>query len=122
MRTGQDYVDNLRRLKSQVYVQGERVTNLAENPFFQSTITAWGRWLCDAAFEPHLRKLMVAKSELTNEDVHVFWHIPANMADLIQNFDAAIKLSERMPVTGYASIARDELAGLLSAAGSRSQV
>ena len=54
MRKGQDYVDSLRRLKSQVYVQGERVSNLAENPFFQSTIEAWGRWLCDAAFEPPL--------------------------------------------------------------------
>jgi 4-hydroxybutyryl-CoA dehydratase / vinylacetyl-CoA-Delta-isomerase len=114
MRKGQDYIESLRRLKSQVYVQGERVTNLADTPFFQSTIKAWGQWLCDAAFEPQLRELMTAKSSIIDDDVHVFWHIPANSADLIQNFEAAIKLSERIPVTGYTSIARDELAGLLS--------
>ena len=114
MRKGQEYVDSLRRLKAEVYVQGERVADPAASPFFRSTVQAWGRWLCDAAFEPELRGLMTAKSELSGEDVHVFWHIPANQADLLQNFEAAIKLSERIPVTGYTSIARDELAGLLS--------
>jgi len=113
MRKGQEYVDSLRRLKTEVYVQGERVSDPAENPFFRSTVQAWGRWLCDAAFEPELRELMTARSGLSGEDVHVFWHLPANQADLLQNFEAAIKLAERIPVTGYTSIARDELAGLL---------
>ncbi|HLK87063.1 MAG TPA: 4-hydroxyphenylacetate 3-hydroxylase N-terminal domain-containing protein [Candidatus Binataceae bacterium] len=114
MRTGQDYVDNLARLKSRVFVAGEAVENPAAHPLFQSTINAWGKWLCDAAFEPELRGLMTAKSELTGGDVHIFWHMPADTAGLLQNFDAAIKLSERVPITGYTSIARDELAGLLS--------
>src|SRR5512146_2961542 len=114
MRKGQDYVDNLRQLKSRVFVQGELVDNLAEQPLFQSTIFAWGKWLCDAAFEPKLQNLMAAKSELTGEDVHIFWHIPTDRDGLLQNFDAAIKLAERVPISGYTSIARDELAGLLS--------
>jgi aromatic ring hydroxylase len=114
MRKGQDYVDNLARLKSRVFVQGEAVANLAEQPLFQSTINAWGKWLLDAAFDPKLQGLMTAKSELTGEDVHIFWHMPGDTAGLLQNFDAAIKLSERVPITGYTSIARDELAGLLS--------
>lgn len=114
MRKGQDYVESLRRLKSQVYLQGERVGNLADTPLFQSTIFAWGTWLCDAAFEPELRNLMTAKSELTGDDVHIFWHIPTDVAGLLQNFEAAIKLAERAPVSGYASITRDQLAGLLS--------
>jgi 4-hydroxybutyryl-CoA dehydratase / vinylacetyl-CoA-Delta-isomerase len=114
MRTGQDYVDALRRLKSEVYLQGRRVADPAGEPLFQSTILAWGKWLCDAAFEPQLKQLMAARSEFICEDVHIFWHIPTDVAGLLQNFEAAIKLSERAPVTGYASIARDELAGLLS--------
>ncbi len=78
MRKGQDYVDSLRRLKSRVFVQGQLVDNLAEEPLFQSTIYAWGKWLCDAAFEPKLQSLMTAKSELTGEDVHIFWHMPSD--------------------------------------------
>ena len=93
MRKGQDYVDNLARLKSRVFVQGEAVANLAEQPLFQSTINAWGKWLLDAAFDPKLQGLMTAKSELTGEDVHIFWHMPGDTAGLLQNFDAAIKLS-----------------------------
>jgi 4-hydroxybutyryl-CoA dehydratase/vinylacetyl-CoA-Delta-isomerase len=114
MRKGQDYVDSLRRLKSRVFVQGQLVDNLAEHPLFQSTIFAWGKWICDAAFEPKLRSLMTARSELTDDEVHIFWHIPTDTAGLLQNFDAATKLAERAPISGYASIARDELAGLLS--------
>jgi 4-hydroxybutyryl-CoA dehydratase/vinylacetyl-CoA-Delta-isomerase len=114
MRKGQDYVDNLRRLKSRVFVQGQLVDNLAEHPLFQSTVSAWGKWPCDAAFEPKLKSLMTAKSDLTGEDVHIFWHLPGDTAGLLQNFDAAIKLAERVPIAGYTSIARDELAGLLS--------
>ena len=112
MRKGQDYVDSLRRLKSRVFVQGQLADNVADHPLFQSTIYAWGKWLCDAAFEPKLQNLMTAKSELTGEDVHIFWHMPSDTAGLLQNFDAAIKLAERVPITGYTSIARDELAGL----------
>ena len=114
MRKGQDYVNSLRRLKSRVFVQGQLADNVADHPLFQSTIYAWGKWLCDAAFEPKLQNLMTAKSELTGEDVHIFWHMPSDTAGLLQNFDAAIKLAERVPITGYTSIARDELAGLLS--------
>src|SRR5271154_655751 len=114
MRKGQEYVDKLRKLKSRVFVQGKLVDNLADHPLFQSTIFAWGKWKCDAAFEPKLRKLMTARSELTNDDVHIFWHIPSDTEGLLQNFDAATKLAERAPISGYASIARDELAGLLS--------
>jgi 4-hydroxybutyryl-CoA dehydratase / vinylacetyl-CoA-Delta-isomerase len=114
MRKGEDYVDSLRRLKSRVFVQGQLAKNVADHPLFQSTIYAWGKWLCDAAFEPKLKSLMTARSELTGEDVHIFWHMPSDTAGLLQNFDAAIKLAERVPITGYTSIARDELAGLLS--------
>ena len=114
MRKGQDYVDKLSQLRSRVFVQGKLVENLAEHPLFQSTIFAWGKWICDAAFEPNLRRLMTAKSDLTNDDVHIFWHIPKDTEGLLQNFDAALKLAERAPISGYASIARDELAGLLS--------
>src|SRR5579862_3142858 len=107
MRKGQEYVDRLRQLKSRVFVQGKLADNVADHPLFQSSIFAWGKWICDAAFEPKLRKVMTAKSELTGDDVHIFWHIPGDTEGLLQNFDAAIKLAERAPISGYASIARD---------------
>src|SRR3984893_19548050 len=88
MRKGQDYVDNLRQLKSRVFVQGQLVDNLAEHPLFQSTIFAWGKWVCDAAFEPKLRSLMTARSELTGDEVHIFWYIPTDTAGLFEKFCA----------------------------------
>ena len=86
MRKGQDYVDNLSHLKSRVFVQGQLVDNLAEHPLFQSTIFAWGKWLCDAAFEPELQSLMTAKSEFTGDEVHIFWHIPTDQGRVAPKF------------------------------------
>src|SRR3984893_19015186 len=102
MRKGQDYVDNLSKLKSRVFVQRQLVDNLAEHPLFQSTIFAWGKWICDAAFEPKLRSLMTARSELTDDEVHIFWHIPTDTAGLLQTFEAAKELAERAPISRYA--------------------
>ncbi len=44
-----------------------------------------------------------------------FWHIATSAADLLQNLKAAQLLAERSPLTGYASIGRDELHALLVA-------
>ena len=56
---------------------------------------------------------MVASPDLNGEACHVFWHMATDADDLLQNLRAARALSERSPLSGYASIGRDELQALL---------
>ena len=56
---------------------------------------------------------MVASPDLNGEECHVFWHMATSPEDLLQNLRAARLLSERSPLSGYASIGRDELQALL---------
>jgi aromatic ring hydroxylase len=58
---------------------------------------------------------MIARPDLNGEECHVFWHMATGPADLLQNLKAAQLLAERSPLTGYASIGRDELHALLVA-------
>ena len=53
------------------------------------------------------------RPDLNGEASHVFWHMATNKEDLLQNLWAARRLSERSPLSGYASIGRDELQALL---------
>ena len=57
---------------------------------------------------------MVASPDLNGEESHVFWHMATSPDDLLQNLWAARLLSERSPLSGYASIGRDELQSLLT--------
>lgn len=113
LRTPEEYVDSLRRQSPEVWVRGERVENHADHPLFAATRTSWGTWICRAAHMPELRDTMVASPDLNGEECHVFWHMATSPDDLLQNLKAAQLLAERSPLSGYASIGRDELQALL---------
>ena len=113
LRTPEEYVESLRRQSPEVYARGETVTNVADHPLFASTMACWGSWVCRAAWDPEMRDTMVTSPDLNGEECHVFWHMATSPEDLLQNLRAARMLSERSPLSGYASIGRDELQALL---------
>jgi 4-hydroxybutyryl-CoA dehydratase/vinylacetyl-CoA-Delta-isomerase len=115
LRTPDEYLDSLRGQHPEVYARGERVESVVDHPMFASTISCWGSWVFRAAHDPELAETMVAGPDLNGEDCHVFWHMATSPDDLLQNLWAARLLSERSPLSGYASIGRDELQSLLMA-------
>jgi 4-hydroxybutyryl-CoA dehydratase/vinylacetyl-CoA-Delta-isomerase len=115
LRTPEEYLDGLRNQHPEVFARGERVESVVDHPMFASTISCWGTWVFRAAHDPELAKTMVASPDLNGEESHVFWHMATSADDLLQNLWAARLLSERSPLSGYASIGRDELQSLLMA-------
>ncbi len=113
LRTPEQYVESLRQQSPEVYARGERITNVADHPLFASTMACWGSWVCRAAHMPELRAGMVVSPDLNGEECHVFWHMATSVEDLLTNLRAARTLSERSPLSGYASIGRDQLQSLL---------
>ena len=113
LRTPEQYLDSLREQHPEVYARGEKIESVVDHPLFQATLTCWGTWIFRAAHDPELAEAMVASPDLNGEASHVFWHMATNKEDLLQNLWAARRLSERSPLSGYASIGRDELQALL---------
>ena len=94
--------------------RGESV-DPSTHPEFAPTLISWGSWLYQAAFDPETAETMIASPDLNGEDCHVFWHMATSAEDLLQNLKAAQLLAERSPLSGYASIGRDELQALMVA-------
>ena len=115
LRTPDEYLESLRRQHPEVYARGGRIDSVVDHPLFASTISCWGTWVIRAAHDPELAPTMVASPDLNGEESHVFWHMATSPEDLTQNLWAARLLSERSPLSGYASIGRDELQSLLMA-------
>jgi aromatic ring hydroxylase len=93
--------------------RGVAVENRTEYKPFSPTLLSWGHWLYQAAFDEETASTMTAGPDLNGEDCHVFWHMATSVDDLMQNLHAARMLAERSPLSGYASIGRDELQALL---------
>jgi aromatic ring hydroxylase len=115
LHTADELTERLARRRADFRWRGQVVENVTEHPDFIPTLLSWGGWLYQAAFDPETAETMVSRPDLNGDECHTFWHIAKSAADLQQNLKAAQLLAERSPLTGYASIGRDELHALLVA-------
>jgi len=80
--TGEEYVESLKKLKPEVYMLGQKVENVVENPYFRPGIESV-KATYDAYFEEGLKDVVRAYSPFVGEEVSRFVHIPASMEDQI---------------------------------------
>lgn len=113
LHTPEQLTERLAALRPNIRSRGVAVEHPTEHGPFSPTLLSWGHWLYQAAFDPETAETMVAGPDVNGEDCHVFWHMATSADDLLQNLHAARLLAERSPLSGYASIGRDELQALL---------
>jgi 4-hydroxybutyryl-CoA dehydratase/vinylacetyl-CoA-Delta-isomerase len=111
--TPDQLTERLKQRNADFRWRGEKVADPTEHPAFIPTVLSWGTWLYQAAFDEETAETMLASPDLNGEECHVFWHMATSKEDLLQNLNAARLLAERSPLSGYASIGRDELQSLL---------
>src|ERR1700760_1330344 len=115
LHTADELTERLSRRRGDFRWRGQVLENVIEHPDFMPTLLSWGGWLYQAAFDAETAETMVARPDFNGEDCHVFWPTAPSAEGLLQNLKAAQLLAERAPLTGYASIGRDELHALLVA-------
>ncbi|WP_456278422.1 4-hydroxyphenylacetate 3-monooxygenase, oxygenase component [Bacillus sp. AK128] len=80
--SGQEYIKRIDRLKSNVWVNGEKVTgNISDHPSFKGIIKSQAR-LYDVQLHPNHRKKMTYPSPLTGHTVGASYLIPKSKEDL----------------------------------------
>lgn len=94
MRTGQGYIDGIKRIHPVVYYKGERINEVVGHPLIQPHINAVALTY-DMAFEKDCVELMVAKSHLTGDEINRFTHIHQNTEDLIKKIKMLRMISRR---------------------------
>lgn len=83
LMTGEQYIESLRKLKTKVYVFGERVENFVDHPIIRPSINSVAMTY-DLAHDPEYTELMTATSNLTGKTVNRFCHLHQSTDDLIK--------------------------------------
>lgn len=82
LMTKDQYIESLRKLNPVVYMFGERITNVVDNPRLRAGIEATGATYEVAEMDEY-RDLAVTTSPLINEPVNRFTLPPASIDDLV---------------------------------------
>ncbi|HEY6822401.1 MAG TPA: 4-hydroxyphenylacetate 3-hydroxylase N-terminal domain-containing protein [Burkholderiales bacterium] len=93
LRTGENFLSELRRTRRAVYVDGERIANVADHPAFAAGARSLAR-LFDYAAAPENRETMTFASPETGAPVWRCWQIPRSHAELRAKRIAAEKWAE----------------------------
>jgi anthranilate 3-monooxygenase (FAD)/4-hydroxyphenylacetate 3-monooxygenase len=81
-RTGQQYIESLRRMKPAVYLGGRLVESVADEPVFQGAIQSVAE-LYDLQHDAKYRDFMLYASPTSGEPVHVSFQVPRSKQELV---------------------------------------
>ena len=84
LRTKEQYIEGLSKMKRNLYVDGEKVSRV--DKMMQPTLNVMGNTF-DAALDPENEELCIATSHLTGEKINRFTHIHQNTDDLHKKQD-----------------------------------
>jgi 4-hydroxybutyryl-CoA dehydratase/vinylacetyl-CoA-Delta-isomerase len=80
--TKKEYIESLRKLKPVVYMFGERIENVVDNPRLRAAIEATAATY-EMAEMPEYREHVVTISPLIGEEVNRYTLPPSNIEDLV---------------------------------------
>jgi len=83
MMTAEQYEQSLRRLKLVVYMFGERVENVVDDPIIRPSMKAVAKTY-ELAHRPEHEELVTATSHVTGERINRFTHIHQSVDDLVK--------------------------------------
>jgi len=83
IRSKEDYLQSLRKLKPVIYYRGKRVEDVTAHPAFAPHINAAAKTY-ELALRPEFEDLMIATSHLTGKKINRFTHIHQSREDLIK--------------------------------------
>jgi 4-hydroxybutyryl-CoA dehydratase/vinylacetyl-CoA-Delta-isomerase len=83
LKTGEQYVESIRKLNLKIYLQGELVKNPVDHPIIRPSLNSV-KMTYDLARDPLYEELMTATSHLTGKKVNRFCHLHQSTDDLIK--------------------------------------
>ena len=83
LMTGEQYIESLRKLKTRVYLFGERVENFVDHPMIRPSINTVAMTY-DLAHDSQYEDLMTATSSLTGKKINRFCHLHQSTDDLMK--------------------------------------
>ncbi len=82
LMTGNEYIESLRKLKTRVYMFGEKIENWVDHPMIRPSINCVAMTYA-LAHVPQYEELMTATSNLTGHKINRFSHLHQSTEDLV---------------------------------------
>jgi Aromatic ring hydroxylase len=83
LKTPQEYMDEMRKLKINLYMFGEKIENRVDHPLIKPSLNAMAMTY-KLALKPEYEDLMTATSSLTGRKINRFTHLHQSQADLVK--------------------------------------
>lgn len=83
MKTKEEYLESLRKMNFQLYMFGEKVTDIVDHPIIRPSVNSVAMTY-ELAQEPEHEELMTANSSITGKKINRFTHLHQNTDDLIK--------------------------------------
>jgi 4-hydroxybutyryl-CoA dehydratase / vinylacetyl-CoA-Delta-isomerase len=83
MKTPQEYIESLRKLKLNVYMFGKKIDNVVDDPIIRPSLNAVAMTYA-LAQKPGHGEIMTATSHITGKKINRFTHIHRNVDDLVK--------------------------------------
>ncbi|MDD4860414.1 MAG: 4-hydroxyphenylacetate 3-hydroxylase family protein [Dehalococcoidales bacterium] len=82
MKTKQQYIDSMRKVKPELYMFGEKITDRVDHPIIRPTMEAMAATF-ELAEKPEYQGLVTATSHLSGKKINRFTHIHHSVEDLV---------------------------------------
>ncbi len=83
MKTKEQYIDSIRKMKFKLYMFGEQIENIVDNPIVRPSLNAVAMTY-ELAQDPEYKDLMTAISNLTGKRINRFTHLHQSTEDLLK--------------------------------------
>ena len=113
LMTADDYRESLRRLSPRVFINGQRVDSVADEPLLAPGVAAMGVTY-DFAHDERYSHLMTATEETSGKTVNRMLHIDRSAQDLIEKLEA-VRLTCREVGCAQRYLAHDALSAIYQA-------
>lgn len=83
LKTPQQYIDEMRNLKIELYMFGEKIENRVDHPIIRPSVNAMAMTY-KLALDPEYEEIMTAVSSFTGQKINRFTHLHQSTEDLIK--------------------------------------
>jgi 4-hydroxybutyryl-CoA dehydratase / vinylacetyl-CoA-Delta-isomerase len=83
LKTRDEYLESLRRMRKRIFMFGEEIKNFVDHPMIRPSINACAMTY-ELSHQPEYEKLMTAVSSLTGKKINRFTHLHQGTEDLIK--------------------------------------
>jgi len=103
MKTGKEYLQSIKEMSFELYIDGSKISNALEHPSVRAAANAVAATY-DLAHEPELQDMIITTSHLTGEAITRFQHVPQTVDDLVKKVSITRYCNRRLGMCSFRCI------------------